>query len=133
MVMVAEADLVVSVTEVAVTVTVFEAAGAVYVVGEPLPVAAGLNEPHGEVLQVTVQVTPALLLSFATTAVRGVDALVASDVGGAVKVTEIAGGIGGVVEPDPPQEVRQMDSAAMAKRGVVWRHFIGCLRSVRSG
>jgi hypothetical protein len=104
------------------------------VVIEPLAVAAGLNEPHGEVPQVTVQVTPALLLSFATTAVRGVVALVASDVG-AVKVTEIVagGGGGGGVEPDPPQEVRQMDSAAMAKRGVVWSHFIGCLRSVRSG
>ena len=102
-------------------------------VGEPLAVAAGLNEPHGEVLQVTVQVTPALLVSFATVAVSIAVALVATDVGAAAKVTEIvAGGVGGV-EPDPPQEVRQMHSAARAKRGVVWRHFIGCLRSIRSG
>jgi hypothetical protein len=102
------------------------------VVGELLAVLAGLKEPHAELPQVTVQVTPAFLVSFATTAVRLVVALVASDVGGAVKVTEIAGGVGGV-EPDPPQEVRQMDSAAIAKRGVVWRNFIACLRSVRSG
>jgi hypothetical protein len=97
-----------------------------------LGVVAGLNDPHDELPQMTVQVTPALLLSFATTAVRLAVALVASDVGGAVKVTEIAGGVGGV-EPDPPQDVRQMDSTAMAKRGIVWRNFIACLRSVRSG
>ena len=83
MVIVAEADFVVSVTEVAVTVTVLGvgiAVGAVYVVGAPLAVPVGLKEPHGEVPQVTVQLTP--LLSLVTTAVRLAVAPVASDVGG---------------------------------------------------
>ena len=83
MVMVAEADFVVSVTEVAVTVTVLGvgiAVGAVYVVGAPLAVPVGLKEPHGEVPQVTVQLTP--LLSLVTTAVRLAVAPVTSDVGG---------------------------------------------------
>ena len=83
MVMVAEADFVGSVTEVAVTVTVLGvgiAVGAVYVVGAPLAVPVGLKEPHGEVPQVTVQLTP--LLSLVTTAVRLAVAPVTSDVGG---------------------------------------------------
>jgi hypothetical protein len=85
MVMVAEADFVGSVTEVAVTVTVLGvgiAVGAVYVVGAPLAVPVGLKEPHGEVPQVTVQLTPPFLLSLVTTAVRLAVAPVTSDVGG---------------------------------------------------
>lgn len=68
-VIVAEADLVVSATEVAVTVTVAfggAAAGAVYVVGEPLAVLVGAIAPHtGEHAAppcVSVQVTPVLFV-----------------------------------------------------------------------
>jgi len=69
-VIVALADFVVSVTEVAVTVTIAgvgTAAGAVYVVGAPLAVLAGLNVPHvehGVPLCETVQLTPAFAGSF---------------------------------------------------------------------
>jgi hypothetical protein len=72
----APADLVVSVTEVAVTVTVAgvgTAAGAVYVVGAPLNVLLGEIVPHvggahaeGGVPCVVVQLTPALAGSFRT-------------------------------------------------------------------
>jgi hypothetical protein len=86
MVMVAEADFVVSVTDVAVTVTVLGfgiVVGAVYVVAAPLAVVVGLKEPHDEPPpQATVQVTPPFLLSLLTTAVRLVVAPTASDVGG---------------------------------------------------
>ncbi len=61
MVMVAEAVFVVSVTEVAVTVTVPDVgtvAGAVYTVAVPLGVEVGLKDPQDELLQVTAQVTP---------------------------------------------------------------------------
>jgi hypothetical protein len=86
---------------------------------------AGLKEPQGEVPQVTVQVTPAFLLSLATVAIRGVGALVTSVAGGEFRATEIAGGVGGVGdEPDPPHEVRQRVKAARAKREIVWRNFI---------
>jgi hypothetical protein len=93
-VIVAEAVLVVSVTEVAVTVTVAGLgglAGAVYVVAALLAVEVGAKLPHVELPQVTVHLTPALALSFATTAVRLVVVPAASDVGGVgFKVTEIA-------------------------------------------
>jgi hypothetical protein len=94
MVMVADADFVVSVTEVAVTVTVLPvgtADGAVYVVAEPLAVLVELNPPQAPVLpQVTDQVTPAFAESLLTTAVSDVVALVWSEEGGVeLKVTEI--------------------------------------------
>ncbi len=85
MVIVAVADLVVSETEVATIVTVFPVGtepGAVKVVAVPLPVAVGLNVPHDELPHVTVQFTPALLLSLLTAAVILVVALTASEVGG---------------------------------------------------
>jgi hypothetical protein len=96
MVMVAEADFVVSVTDVAVTVTVLGlgiVVGAVYVVAVPLAVDVGLKEPHDPPPpQLTVQVTPPFLVSLVTTAVRLVVAPTASDVGGVgVSATEIAG------------------------------------------
>jgi hypothetical protein len=56
-------------------------------------VVAGLKEPQGELPQVTDQVTPALLLSLLTTAVRLVVAPFVSDAGGlGLSATEIAGG-----------------------------------------
>ena len=94
--MVAEADLVLSVTEVAVTVTVLPvgiAAGAVKVVVAVLPEAlAGLKLPHEELPQVTVQFTPAALLSSLTLAVKTAEVPTTIDVGGFEIVTEIMGG-----------------------------------------
>ena len=73
MVMTAWANCVLSVTEVAVTVTVPPvgiAAGAVYVVAEPLAVFVGLKLPQAPALpQVTDHVTPAFAGSLLTTAV----------------------------------------------------------------
>jgi hypothetical protein len=72
-VIVAVAVLVPSVTEVAVTVTVFPlgtAAGAVYVTAVPLGVFDALKDPHAVLLpQVADHLTPALALSLATVAV----------------------------------------------------------------
>ena len=72
-VMVAEADFVESVTEVAVTATVAglgAEAGAVYFVAVPLAVEAAEKLPHCELPQLTVHLTPAFALSLPTTAVR---------------------------------------------------------------
>ena len=72
-VMLADADLVESVTEVAVTVTVAglgTEAGAEYWVAEPLAVEAAEKLPHGELPQLTDHLTPAFALSLLTTAVR---------------------------------------------------------------
>src|ERR1700754_766720 len=98
--MVADADLVVSETEVAVTVTVAGvggAAGAEYVVAAPLAVVVGVKLPHEELPQVTDQVTPAFALSLLTVAVRGVVVLAGTEVGGLFSVTEI-GTVGVVME-----------------------------------
>ena len=68
-----EADLVLSATEVAVTVTDRFAdtePGAVYVVAAPLAVAAGATVPQGAVEHDTVQVTPLFEESLATVAVK---------------------------------------------------------------
>ena len=73
----------------------------------PLAVDAELNVPHGDVLQVTDQVTPAFALSLVTVAVRVAVAEAARVVGaGDAKATEIAGGVGGELEP-PLQAVRR--------------------------
>ena len=78
-----EADLVGSVTDVAVTVTLPPAgmaAGAVYVVPTPF---AGSNEPHAVVPHVTVHVTSGFVeTSFAIVAVRENCALTCRDAGG---------------------------------------------------
>ena len=62
MVIVAETDLVLSVTDVAVTVTVPPVGageGAVNVVGVVLGVVPGMKVPQGALLQLTDHVTPA--------------------------------------------------------------------------
>ena len=75
--MVAPADFVLSLTEVAVSVTVVATgmvAGELYVVGLPLEVAAGDTEPQVEQAAeawLRVQLTPALAESFPTVAVNG--------------------------------------------------------------
>jgi hypothetical protein len=97
-VIVAETDLVVSATEVAVTVTVPPAGtaeGAVYVVEAPLPVVEVLNEPHAlAVPQVTDQVTLTLDELLVTAAESCVDLPVDSDVGGAVANSTEIGCVG---------------------------------------
>jgi 3-deoxy-D-manno-octulosonate 8-phosphate phosphatase KdsC-like HAD superfamily phosphatase len=71
-------------------------------------VDAELKVPHGEVLQVADHVTPAFALSLVTVAVRVAVADAARVVGaGAAKATEIAGGVGGVLELPPLQAVRR--------------------------
>jgi hypothetical protein len=92
----AEADLVLSVTDVAVTVTVAGVGtklGAVKVVDEPPPVAVGLKLPHCALPQVTVQLTPPFFVSLSTVAARLDVVLITMDDGGCVtKDTEIGGG-----------------------------------------
>ena len=71
-VMVAEADFVESVTEVAVIATVAglgAVVGAVNLVAAPLAVVAVEKLPHCELPQLTVHLTPAFALSLPTTAV----------------------------------------------------------------
>jgi hypothetical protein len=85
MVIVAEADLVVSLTAVAVIVTVAglgAEAGALYFVAAPLAVDEEEKEPHAVVPQVTAHVTPPLALSLLTMAVRLVLVPASSDDGG---------------------------------------------------
>jgi hypothetical protein len=124
--MVAVADLVVSEVEVAVTVTEVGAVGAVKVVAAPLAVEVGLNEPQGVVAQVTVQVTPVLLL---TVAVRDAVAPVVREVGCPLMETVTAAG--GGVELLPPHAVRPRVAAAMTERRMPWREFIAHLRICR--
>jgi hypothetical protein len=72
-VIVAEADFVESVTDVAVTDTVAglgAEVGAVYFVAALLAVVAVEKLPHCELPQLTVHLTPAFALSLPTTAVR---------------------------------------------------------------
>jgi hypothetical protein len=129
-VMVADADFVVSVTEVAVTVTVFPEGtlpGAVYVVIELLPVViAGLTLPQADDdPQLTVQVTPAALLSFATTAVRLAVAFTATEAGGFEIVTEIDC----VPPPPPPHATRTRARSGPQQEKTLNRDFIGFLLS----
>jgi len=90
------ADLVGSVTDVAVTLTLPPAgtvAGAVYVVATPFGVLVGLNEPHVVVPHVTVHVTSELAeTSFAIVATRESCAFTCTDAGGERMLTESGGG-----------------------------------------
>ncbi len=63
-------------------------------VAVPLAVEVGAKLPQAEVLQVTVHLTPALAVSFATTAVSGVVVPSINDAGAAgLSVTVIAGAV----------------------------------------
>jgi hypothetical protein len=96
-VIVAEADFVVSVTDVAVSVTVFPLGtppGAVYVVAVPLAVCAVATEPHDAPPQVTVHFTPPLAESLFTFAVILVTVLIVSGLGGGgARNTEMGGAV----------------------------------------
>lgn len=120
-----EADLVVSATEVAVRVTVFPVGtpgGAVNVVVELFPVEViGFTAPHAAPPQCTVQVTPAPLLSFVTTAVRVAVAPTTTEVGGFEMLTEIDGG----VSPEPlPHAAGQKTRSAMTKIATTPLHAV---------
>ena len=99
MLMVADTNLVLSVIEVAVTVTlppVGAVGGAVYVVGTVLDVEVGLKLPQGALLQVKDQLMPAFRLSLVTVAAMPAVAPGFMEAGGVkpgVKVTTIAGGV----------------------------------------
>jgi hypothetical protein len=85
MVMVAEADFVESVSEVAVTATVAglgAEAGAVNLVAVPLGVEAAEKLPHCELPQVTDHLTPAFAVSLLTTAPKLMVAPASVDDGG---------------------------------------------------
>jgi len=87
-VIVACTDFVVSVSEVAVMITVppdGTVEGAVYIVAVELkaaPVMAGLNEPQAFTPQLAVQITPAFATSFVVCALKAVFPLTASELGG---------------------------------------------------
>ena len=96
MAILAEADLVGSVTDVAVKVIlppVGIAAGAVYVVCTLARVVVGLTEPHTVAPQVTVHVTSGFAeVSFATVAMGENWALTCKEAGGERMLTEIGSG-----------------------------------------
>jgi hypothetical protein len=110
-----EADLVVSAAEVAVTVTMFPvgtAAGAVNMVVELFPVElVGFTAPQAAPPQCTVQLTPAPLLSFVTTAVRVAVAPTATEVGRFEMLTDMDGGL----LPEPPHAASEKLIAIMTK------------------
>jgi hypothetical protein len=135
MVIDADADLVVSVTEVAVIVTeagVGTALGAVYVAVPPLAVNAGLIVPHDELPQLTFQVTPALLVSLLAVAITPVLVPTFSEAAGELrKDTEI--GLGGVgPELVPLHATRQRAIAEVPRNWIALRSFTGSLHSGRS-
>jgi hypothetical protein len=130
-VMLAFADLVVSVTEVAVTVTVFAAFGAVYAVVAVLPALLdGSNEPQLP-LGAHVQVTPALVESFATTAVKVAFVLAASEVGGELIDTVIGLVGGGLLPLPPPQALSSAVKLRIAMRRTQRPFLTGSLPSLR--
>ena len=92
----------------------------------------GEKLPHALALQLTDHLTPALLLSLMTFAVRLVVVAATSDVGGVpLKATEMTGGgVGGVLEP-PPQAVSQIAAAVTAKRWIVLGSLIERLHCLR--
>jgi hypothetical protein len=98
----------------------------------PLAEVAVVMEPHAELLQLILQLTPALVPSLLTTAEMLDVAPVASEVGGAApKEIEIAaGGFG--VEPPPLQAVKAM-TASVESNEARWRVLTGFLHFLKSG
>jgi hypothetical protein len=125
-VIIAVADLLASVTDVAVTVTVFPlgtAAGAVYVVLAPLAVDALLNEPQAPLLpHVAVHFTPPFALSLPTFAVNCAWLFAVRVDGGDASETVIAGGAG--FEPDPPHPLTKHAAAVAAAKHICLERVI---------
>jgi hypothetical protein len=104
MVIIALADFVGSITEVALSVTVRSLAGgpgAVYVVCTPLTVAPGETEPHELAAHETVHFTPPALTSFTTVAVNG-RAVLSSNIAVVLSSETLIGRGGGCVAEAPP-------------------------------
>jgi len=103
-VMVAVLDFVLSVTEVAVRVTVKSLAGglvgAVYVTGKALKLEEGETVPHGAAEQVTLQVTPAYFGSLVTVAENCAVAFACTVADAGETATAMGGG---KADDDPPQ------------------------------
>ena len=92
----------------------------------------GEKLPHALALQLTDHLTPALLLSLVTVAVRLVVVAVTNDVGGVpLKATEMTGGGGGGVLEPPPQAVSPIAAAVTAKRWIVLGSLIERLHCLR--
>lgn len=103
--------LLLSATEVAVTVTLAPLAGAVKVAAASLDVAWGDTDPQAATLHVTLQVTPLLLLSLLTVAVTVVVWPWSIEGFAALTLNEIESGAAGVLLPPPPhpQSAKQVD------------------------
>jgi hypothetical protein len=94
----------------------------------------GEKVPHALALQETDHLTPALLLSFVTMAVRFVAVPATIDVGGTgLKATEMAGGVLLLLDPPPPppQAVSQIVAAANTRRWIVLDSLIERLHRLR--
>lgn len=91
------------------------AAGAVYVLGAPLAVCAGLKLPHLGPLQLTCQSTPMFWGSFATVAITGAVAKTSKGEGGSwVKSTWIELGVPKAGEPELAQPGIQSSASTIA-------------------
>ena len=132
-VMVAEADFVESVTDVAVTFTVpplGAADGAVYVVAVPLAVVLALKFPQAALPQLTDQVTCGLEdVSLLTTAVRDCVVAFCIEVGGsAAKATLIGWGgwLAGFPELTPEQAEKNKDAPISKGTAIscLWKPFV---------
>ena len=127
--MVADTDFVLSVTDVAVTVTELlvadgRAEGAVYVVDVPGPVV--LNEPHAPLpAHVTVHFTPAFAESFRIVTANDAVAFTCIDVGAAELNTTEIGSAGVVVLDEPPQETCVAHTLTAANSKIHWRNGMG--------
>src|ERR1700722_6164446 len=111
MVILAVADFVVSVTDVAVTVTVAPvgtADGAVKSVAMPARDLATLKAPPLALPQVAVQVTPALAESLVTKAVKAAPVETCREVGPGPSVTAMIGTIVMVADADFVLSVREV-------------------------
>jgi hypothetical protein len=126
MVIVAETDFVWSAVDVAVTVTVLllgTALGAVYVMGLPLLVWAGLKDPQSPT-QVRDQSTPTFEASFETTAVSVADVPTCTDEGGVPVNAIVMGGL-----DEPPQAATPQITAMQARRRIDFWSLIAGLPS----
>jgi hypothetical protein len=93
------------------------------VVAVPLGVVTGLKEPQAPLLlQVTLHMTPPFLVSLVTAAVRLAVALAATEAGGLLIVTEIAGAVTlmvAVADAAVPEEVVAVMVTLCAEEGAV--------------
>jgi hypothetical protein len=137
MVIIADTDLVGSVTEVAVTVTELPCGivgGAWYVVGTSLAIGFGENEPHWPA-GTQLHVTPAFWGSFATTAAMPSVASVPSAVGGGKSVLNVttmaAGWLCGSPQAANSAIVPAVTISLTTRRKAGWRGIIWIVSTTR--